>query len=189
MGGVSVYQLDPKTFHLTRWISADRAQWQPAINNWIFQNGWVRDYHGDVLKDFKRYQATTFPELTETPGWFLKEVTLDSQMNFIDLEKSIAELKQSGFDTVKLRVRFYRKFSVPLFALIMAMLAIPFSFLVGNRGAMAGIGMSLGVMIAYEGRDAVREMGDVAQLPPALAAWSPDAVRARGVVSAATDAG
>ena len=44
MGGVSVYELDPKTFHLTRWISADRAQWKPAINSWIFQNGWVRDF-------------------------------------------------------------------------------------------------------------------------------------------------
>ena len=177
MGGVSVYELDPKTFHLTRWISADRAQWQPAINSWIFQNGWVQDYKDIAPVDFKRYQATTFPELTETPGWFLKEVVLDTQMNFIDLERYIAELKQSGFDTVKLQVRFYRKFSVPLFAFIMAMLAIPFSFLVGNRGAMAGIGMSLGVMIAYEGIGTLFEkMGDVAQLPPALAAWSPDAL-------------
>ena len=74
-------------------------------------------------------------------------------------------------------MRYHRKFSVPLFAMIMALLAVPFSFLVGNRGAMAGIGMSLGVMIAYEGIGTLFEkMGDVAQLPPALAAWSPDAL-------------
>ena len=177
MGGVSVYELDPKTFHLMRWISADRAQWQPGINGWIFQNGWVRDFHDMTRVDFKRYQAMTFPELTEGPSWFLKEVVLDTQMNFIDLERYIRELQQSGFDTVKLQVRFYRKFSVPLFALIMAMLAVPFSFLVGNHGAMAGIGMSLGVMIAYEGISVLFEkMGDVGQLPPALAAWSPDAI-------------
>ena len=177
MGGVSVYELEPKTFHLTRWISADRAQWQPGINGWIFQNGWVWDFHDGAKDEFKRYQAMTFPELTEGPGWFLKEVVLDTQMNFIDLEQYIRELQQSGFDTVKLQVRFYRKFAVPLFALIMAMLAVPFSFLVGNRGAMAGIGMSLGVMIAYEGIGTLFEkMGDVGQLPPAVAAWSPDAI-------------
>jgi LPS export ABC transporter permease LptG len=177
MGGVSVYELDPKTFHLTRWISADRAEWKPAINSWIFQNGWVRDFKDTGAGAFRRYQAETFSELTETPNWFLKEVVLDTQMNFIDLERYIAELKQSGFDTVKLQVRYFRKFSVPLFALIMAMLAVPFSFLVGNRGAMAGIGMSLGVMVAYEGIGTLLEkMGDVAQLPPALAAWSPDAL-------------
>jgi LPS export ABC transporter permease LptG/LPS export ABC transporter permease LptF len=188
MGGVSVYELDPKTFHLTRWISADRAEWKRPINSWIFQNGWVCDFKdlsgvdarralssSGSCSNFRRYQAETFAELTETPNWFLKEVVLDTQMNFIDLERYIAELKQSGFDTVKLQVRFFRKFSVPLFALIMAMLAVPFSFLVGNRGAMAGIGMSLGVMIAYEGLGTLFEkMGDVALLPPALAAWAPD---------------
>jgi LPS export ABC transporter permease LptG/LPS export ABC transporter permease LptF len=177
MGGVSVYELDPKTFHLKRWISADRAEWKPAINSWIFQNGWVRDLKDITVVNFKRYQAETFPELTETPNWFLKEVVLDTQMNFIDLDRYIAELKQSGFDTVKLQVRYHRKFSVPLFALIMAMLAVPFSFLVGNRGAMAGIGMSLGVMIAYEGMGTLFEkLGDVGLLPPAVAAWSPDAL-------------
>ena len=175
MGGVSVYELDPKTFNLVRWISADRAQWQPSLNGWIFQNGWVRDIRGITDAPTKRFQATTFPELKEPPGWFLKEVVLDTQMNFIDLERYIKELQQSGFDTVKLQVRFYRKFSVPLFALIMAMLAVPFGFLVGNRGAMAGIGMSLGVMIAYEGIGTLFEkVGDVGLLPPAVAAWSPD---------------
>ena len=45
------------------------------------------------------------------------------------------------------------------------------------KKAMAGIGMSLGVMMAYEGSGTLFEkMGDVALLPPALAAWSPDAL-------------
>ena len=93
-------------------------------------------------------------------------------MNFITLDRYIGELHQSGFDTVKLRVQFYRKFSVPLFALIMAMLAVPFSFLVGNRGAMAGIGVSIGIAISYWGIGLLFEkLGDVNQLPPAVAAW------------------
>ena len=33
----------------------------------------------------------------------------------------------------------------------MAMIAVPFGFLVGNRGAMAGIGVSLAIGIAYRG--------------------------------------
>jgi lipopolysaccharide export LptBFGC system permease protein LptF len=78
---------------------------------------------------------------------------------------------------VKLRVQFYRKFSVPLFALIMAMISIPFAFLVGNRGAMAGIGVSIGIAISYWGIGLLFEkIGDVNQLPPAIAAWSPDAL-------------
>jgi len=50
---------------------------------------------------------------------------------------------------VKLQVQFYKKFSVPLFALIMAAISVPFAFLTGNRGAMAGVGVSFGIAIAY----------------------------------------
>jgi len=72
-------------------------------------------------------------------------------------------------------VQFYRKFSVPLFALIMATISIPFGFLVGNRGAMTGIGVSMGIGIAYLGLDPLfTEMGNVNQLQPAVAAWAPD---------------
>jgi len=119
----------------------------------------------------------TFAELNEPPSYFLKEVKQDSQMNFQELDSYIRDLQQSGFNTVKLRVQFYRKFSVPLFALIMAMISIPFAFLVGNRGAMAGIGVSIGIAISYWGIGLLFEkIGDVNQLPPAIAAWSPDAL-------------
>ena len=40
MVGVSVFELDPKTFRLTRQISAERARWEPSLNAWVFQNGW-----------------------------------------------------------------------------------------------------------------------------------------------------
>jgi lipopolysaccharide export LptBFGC system permease protein LptF len=70
---------------------------------------------------------------------------------------------------------FFRKFSVPLFVLIMSMIAIPFGFLVGNRGAMTGIGISIVLGIAYMGIGPLFEkLGDVNQLPPAMAAWAPD---------------
>ena len=62
------------------------------------------------------------------------------------------------------------------FALIMAMISIPFSFLVGNRGAMAGIGVSIVIAIAYWGVGVLFEqVGNANQLPPMVAAWSPDA--------------
>ncbi|WP_298109747.1 LptF/LptG family permease, partial [Bradyrhizobium sp.] len=85
------------------------------------------------------------------------------------------DLQRSGFDTVPLQVQFYRKFSVPLFALIMSLISIPFAFLAGNRGAMAGVGISLGIAIAYFALNIFFEqVGNVNLLPAAFAAWSPD---------------
>jgi LPS export ABC transporter permease LptG/LPS export ABC transporter permease LptF len=175
MVDVSVYEIDPQTFRLRRQITAERAQWQPSLKTWIFQNGWARDLKNSVGTNF--YQATTFRELDEPPSYFLKEVKQDKQMNFVDLGRYIQDLQQSGFDTVRLQVQLHRKFSVPLFALIMAMISIPFGFLVGNRGAMAGIGVSIVIAIAYWGVGQLfEEIGNVNQLPPAVAAWAPDAI-------------
>ena len=49
-------------------------------------------------------------------------------MNFRELDEYIRELRQSGYgyDTVSWEIQLYRKFSVPLFALIMAMIGVPF---------------------------------------------------------------
>ncbi len=177
MVGVSVYELDPTTFRLKTEISAERARWQPSLHKWIYERGWRRDVMGSARENFTQFQATTFPELDEPPTYFLKEVKLDKQMNFHELDAYIKDLKQSGFDTVQLRVQLHKKFSVPLFALIMAMISAPFAFLVGNRGAMAGIGTSIGVAIAYLAIGQLFEqIGNVNHLPPAIAAWSPDAV-------------
>jgi lipopolysaccharide export LptBFGC system permease protein LptF len=98
-------------------------------------------------------------------------------MNFHELDAYIRELRQSGFDTVKLQVQFHKKFAVPLFALIMAAISVPFAFLTGSRGAMAGVGVSFGIAIAYWGVGQLFEQfGNVSQLPPSVAAWSPDAL-------------
>jgi len=176
MAGVNVYELDPNTFRLNRWISAERARWEPHIQKWIFENGWSRsfDQSGEHLVDFTG-KVMTFPEITETSDYFLKEEIESKQMNFIQLSGYIHELQQSGFDTVPLQVQFYRKFSVPLFALIMALISIPFAFLAGNRGAMTGVGISFIIAIAYISLNMLfQEVGNVNLLPAAIAAWSPD---------------
>jgi LPS export ABC transporter permease LptG len=177
MGGVTVYELDPVTFALQKEISAERAQWQPSMRKWIFQDGWAREMKGTTETSFNAFQATTFSELNEKPGWFIREVLQDKQMNYLELQQYIEGLRKSGFDTVQLRVQLHKKFSVPVFALIMAMISIPFGFLVGNRGAMTGIGVSIGIAMAYWGVDKFFEqIGNVNHLPPAVAAWAPDAL-------------
>jgi LPS export ABC transporter permease LptF/LPS export ABC transporter permease LptG len=177
MIGVSVYELDPDTFRLRRHISAARARWEAYTHTWIFENGWMRDLKGTRPVSYNAFQTATFAEIGEPPSYFLKEVKQDKQMNFEELAAWIRELQQSGFDTVRLQVQFHKKFSAPLFALVMAVISVPFAFLTGSRGAMAGVGVSLGIAIAYFSINLLFEqIGNLNQLPAAVAAWSPDAV-------------
>jgi LPS export ABC transporter permease LptG len=179
MVDVHVYELDPGTFALKRHISAERARWEPSLKTWIFQNGSARAFQEGRTPTFQSFEAqtATFAGLQEPPSYFLKEVKQDKQMNYLELAAYIRELQQSGFDTVRLQVQFHKKFAVPLFAVIMALLSIPFAFVAAHRGAMAGVGVSLGIGIAYLGVSQLFEqVGNVNQLPAVLAAWSPDAV-------------
>ena len=176
MVGVSVYDLDQETFHLRRLIHAERARWEPGLKTWVFQNGQMRRIEGVHVVEFVDFTGATatFPSITESPGYFVKEVKLSQQMNFQELGVYIRELSQSGLDTVKLQVQRQEKLATPLFAFLMALLAAPFAFLTGNRGAMAGVGASLGIAIAYWSVSKLFEqIGFLNQLPPDVAAWSP----------------
>lgn len=176
LGGVSVYELDPVTFKLKRHTYAESARWEPRLNRWSFQNGWsrvIRERDDDDFLDFSGSTAT-FKELDEPPSWFLKEVKTYKQMNYHQLRDYIAELRQSGFNTVPLQVQYQRKFSAPLFAFVMALISAPFAFLTGGRGAMTGVAVSFIIAVVYFAMNYLFEqLGNVALLPPEAAAWSP----------------
>ncbi|HLY62377.1 MAG TPA: LPS export ABC transporter permease LptF [Terriglobia bacterium] len=172
---LSVFELDPKTFELTRRIYAQRAFWEPNLHRWVMEQGWVRDLKADRVTGYTPFAVSTFDELGEEPPYFKKEVKPSAQMSAIELRHYIAELSRSGFDVVRLSVQFYGKFSFPLMAFVVALIGIPFSFTTGSKGALSGIALSIGIAIVYFSTAKLFEaMGNLSQLPPVVAAWSPD---------------
>jgi LPS export ABC transporter permease LptF/LPS export ABC transporter permease LptG len=172
---LSVFEFDPTTFTMTRRMYAARAIWEASIHGWVLENGWARDLDGDRVTKYTPFSVATFKELTEEPGYFKKEVKPSEQMSALELSQYIADLRQSGFDVVRLSVQFYRKFSFPLIAFVVTLIGIPFSFTMGAKGAITGIALSIGIAIIYWSTSSLFEaMGNLSQLPPAMAAWSPD---------------
>ena len=175
MGGISIFELDPASFQLRRRIWAERAHWEPRLDNWVFENGWVRETDEMEVTSFRKFDVQVFPHMQEKPEYFKKEVKQSIEMNYRELNRYIDDLHQSGFDVVKLSVQLHKKFSFPLFALIMAVIAVPFAFTVGHRGAMAGVAVSIGIaMLYWTVAGLFEKLGNINELPPALAAWSPD---------------
>jgi len=172
---LSVFEFDPVTFRMTRRLQAARAFWEASIHGWILENGWSRDLTGDRVTNYMPFSIAVFKELTEEPSYFKKEVKPSEQMSALELRRYIADLSQSGFDVVRLSVQFYRKFSFPLIAFVVTLIGIPFSFTMGGKGALTGVALSIGIAIVYWSISSLFEaMGNVSQLPPAMAAWSPD---------------
>ncbi len=174
---VTIYQIDPASFAITQRIHADRAHWADNLDRWIFERGWQRSLHGPAIAAFRTFEVSTFPELSEAPSYFKKEVKQYSEMNYEELRRYIRDLQQSGFDVVRLRVQLNKKLSFPLITLIMAVLAVPFSLSAAKKGAITGVAVAVGIAVVYTVVSRLFEaMGDLSQLPPALAAWSPDLI-------------
>jgi len=174
---ISVFQFDPKTFGITHRVVAERARWSEAAQRWIFEAGWERDLHGEAIENYRRFDVATFPAFSEPPSYFKKEVLQSQEMNYEELRRYIHDLQQSGFDVVRLRVQLHRKLAFPLVTIVMAVLAIPFSLSAGKRGAVTGVAVAVGIALVYETTSRLFEaMGNLSQLPPGLAAWSPDLI-------------
>jgi len=174
---LSVFSIDPVTFALTERTFASRVFWNESLKKWVFEQGWVRELTSTQVHDYKTFDVRTFADVDEPPNYFKKEVKQYSEMNFDELKAYIRELEQGGFDVVRLRVQLYRKLSFPLITLVMSILAIPFAVSAGRQGALRGVATAIGIAVVYWVTSGLFEaMGNVNQLPAALAAWSPDVI-------------
>jgi LPS export ABC transporter permease LptG len=170
---LTVFELEPNTFVLRRRIFASSARWDGR--NWIFDNGWQRTFSGETVGTYSPFTVATFPEIREQPSYFKKEDLQSQEMSYGELSNYISDLRQSGFDTMRLRVQLMRKIAYPTITLVMAILAVPFALSMGKRGSLTGIATAIGLAIAYWVVSGLFEaMGNVNTLPPVLAAWSPD---------------
>jgi LPS export ABC transporter permease LptF/LPS export ABC transporter permease LptG len=176
-GGLTIIELDPATFQMRRRVFANRAQWLDNENTWVLESGWIRDFSNGAVTHYAPFKVISFPEMTEPPSYFHREVIQAFQMSWRELRRYIAGLRTAGFDVASLTVQLHKKLAYPLIAPISMMLAIPFALLVGSRGAVGGIALGIGIGIAYWALSALTEaMGGIGQLPPFLAAWSPDLI-------------
>jgi LPS export ABC transporter permease LptF/LPS export ABC transporter permease LptG len=174
-GNISVFQFDPATFQITKRVYATRSRWADQMQRWVFEEGWERDLRGSAIDNYREFEVATFPQLNEQPTYFKKEVKQSSEMNYDELRAYIHDLQQSGFEVVRLKVQLQKKLAFPVITLVMAILAIPFALSAGRRGAVTGVAVAVGIAVIYLMVSGLFEaVGNLGQLPPAVAAWAPD---------------
>lgn len=180
---IMILDFDSKTFVVTQVISAEKAIWDKGRSSWVFERGWVQGFENNRANQnkFLNFKKKIIPEINETPVYFKKEVRQSSQMSYQELKKHIEDLKQSGFDVVRLTVALHKKIAFPLAPLIMSMIAVPFAFSTGKRGSLYGIGLSILIGMSYWIFQGVFEqLGSAGKLAPLLAAWAPNLIFGAG---------
>jgi LPS export ABC transporter permease LptG/LPS export ABC transporter permease LptF len=172
---LTVFEFNPENFSLSRRVFASSAHWEPQLHQWILEQGWERRFDGEAVSSYSQFNVESYPEIDEQPQYFIKEAHQSQEMSFVELQRYIRDLGQSGFDTKRLSVQLNRKLADPLITLVMAVLAIPFALSMGKSGSLTGIAAAIGLAVAYWVVAGTFEaLGVVNILPALLAAWSPD---------------
>jgi LPS export ABC transporter permease LptF/LPS export ABC transporter permease LptG len=171
---LSVYDVNLASWSLERRIYADKARLQG--NTLGLLKGWSRSFQGDWPTDFEVFKDRDL-QLEEEPAYFVKEWKEPSLMNYGELKKYTAEVKEMGFETTKFKVDLFSKISFSFVSLIMALLAVPFAFSMGKRGTLVGLGLSILIAMIYWGALGVfQSLGYMKFLSAFLAAWGPNLI-------------
>lgn len=171
---LSVYDLDLASWTLKRRIFAEKGHIER--HNLSFIKGWSRKFGGDLSTRLEIFEETGF-RVAEEPGYFVKESKEPDLMSYGELKAYIADIEEMGFETTRFNVDLSAKLSFPFVSLIMTLIAIPFAFSMGKRGALVGIGLSIGIAMVFWGMLGVfKSLGYVGFLSAFLASWGPNLV-------------
>lgn len=168
---LQVFEFHPDRFRISRRIVAERARWDGQ--GWVFENGWIRSFGDDEGTSYTPLPQPVRLHYSERPEFFAAVAKTPEQMSFGELRRYIEELRQSGYLATGLEVNLYAKTSWPFISLVMALIALPFAFRMGKRGATHGIGIAMALAFAYWILFGFfTKFGEAGSLPPLLAAWS-----------------
>ncbi|HSS44804.1 MAG TPA: LptF/LptG family permease [Thermoanaerobaculia bacterium] len=174
----AVFQFGPN-FELLRRDAAREAAWNGSA--WIFRQGWSRAFGGLTETSYGTFAEERL--WGDPPRAFAVEPRTPDQMRFRELARHVRHLKSSGSATGELETPLQAKLSRPAMIPLMALLALPFAFRIGKRGALAGVGVGLALgMSLLIAAAFFTKLGEVGALPALLAAWSPNVLATTGTV-------
>ncbi|HET6372062.1 MAG TPA: LPS export ABC transporter permease LptG [Candidatus Polarisedimenticolia bacterium] len=168
---LAVFRFAPGTFDLTERVFAATAHWEEG--GWLLKNGWTRRFSGEQ-ETYDAFADLKFNEM-DPPDYFVQEWKAPDQMSYRELRRYVLDLELRGYDTRELRVGLYRKVAIPAVAMVMVLIGLPFAVRVERRGTVFAVAVSILIAFVYYGvLQVFGKLGEVALLPPLLAAWAPN---------------
>ncbi len=159
-------------FEIKNRIIARTAEWK-GDKTLLLKNGFIRFYKDDLPADFREFKSKKI-EVKEGKSIFTKKISYSEFMNIAELKSYINYLIRNKSDPVKYEAKLYYKYAFPFSSLVMVLIAIPFSFIMGNKGTLYGIGIAVGISMIFWGAIGIfSALGASAILPPFLSAFAP----------------
>lgn len=172
--GLTVYDLT-SAFTLQRLVEVPTAQWRD--DRWIISAAIERtfDERGSVVTRALSPAEFVLPEKPQDFQIIEKD---PEELNFRRLRHHIRELSRKGIDTTESRVDLHLKLALPLLPMVMVLIGVPLASRNPRRRPLAtSVGIGLVVGFSYWVLLALSiSLGHGGAIPPAIAAWTANAV-------------
>lgn len=157
------------------WIaSAQRARWQ-AQTGWVVLSGNMHVLTGQRPNLTITFDSLRDRHFRETPTQLMASPKTPKDMRYAELGRYIRAMERSGSDVNAIKVDQALKIAIPITCIIIAIFGAPLATSTQRGGAAWGIGLSLGVTIAFlVCIQLTKAIGGEAVLDPVLAAWLPN---------------
>jgi len=168
MGRVTIVQFEAQ--RPVRLIEAEMARYSPS--GWLLTRG--RFYlltAGGVVTDFEEWRIA----LPRTPRQLIAARRDPFEMTIAELRQHIRRLAATGESAARYAVGLQVKIALPASSVIFALLAVPLGLRPLRAGKSIGFGLTVLVLVTYYFLMSVTiTLGERGQIPPFLAAWSPN---------------
>ncbi len=170
-GNFSAVQFD-ENFDLKLRLTSKYAVWTDK-DTMILREGFIRKFKDNTPVEYTEFDV----ERLRIPGGkdlFLKRISFPQHMNISQLKEYIQYLKKNRSDPGRYEAKLYYKYSFPFSSFIMVLIAIPFSFKMGKKGTLFGIGIAVGISMVFWGIFGISSaMGSSGILSPFISAFAP----------------
>ncbi len=172
---LQVLEFDDTGGHLVSRFYADSMRF--VGDTWKAEGAWAREFARGRNLSYQAFDEPVLVDYPEAPGYFQSEEKLPLAMRIGELREYIVEIKESGKAVPELEVELVNKFAYPFISLVMGVVALPFSFRLGRRGALYGIGVGVVLGMAFLSVYAFsRTLGETGAVPPVVAVAAPNAL-------------
>ncbi len=156
-------------------LDARAAQWDAAIQRWIFEDGVERRFVGGraVETVFSRKVS----EFDLPPRSLIPDTTNPDEMSFGELVAYIRQMRRLGAPVTALKVAAYAKAAYPFANIVICVLGIPIALRLRRNPKVISFCLALALSFFYLWViELGKALGTSEYLPPALAAWSANVI-------------
>jgi lipopolysaccharide export system permease protein len=157
-------------------VNARGGRFDDTTQTWMLREGRSRILSEATGESTVQFDSLRLRNLTETPADLLSEPLKPEQMNYAELGRYIEALERSGGDGRKLKVYQALKIAVPVTCMIIALFGAPLAVAAPRASGAFGIAASLATTMVFLLLVQLSQaVGAGGMLPPAVAAWTPNA--------------